>query len=340
MNSIIWHMKSKQLYRVGLVAAAAAIVTSCSQEMPPHLRPLSKEAMHLLGTKGMSPRNDIFVRIFKTESELEVWKRRDDGYFHHFKTYPICNWSGKLGPKFKQGDKQSPEGFYTVSRGQMNPKSSFHLSFNLGFPNAYDRALGRTGDFLMVHGDCRSAGCYAMTDALVEEIYALAREAFDGGQRKFQVHSFPFRMTAENMKRHRRHGAYNFWRQLKEGYDYFEVARKLPTIQMCGQRYLVNTRFVAGARKLDAAAPCPPYIKLPVERYTPPENQELAEHVVVPGRKVRNLAREQSTSEKVRYAKRPLNTRPAETRLGLTRAQSPWFRLGSDGRSATSAFKQ
>ncbi|MGI9406816.1 MAG: L,D-transpeptidase family protein, partial [Hyphomicrobiaceae bacterium] len=156
---------------------AAVIVAGCGQGIPPHLKPLPKEAMHLLGKKGMSQKDPIFIRIFKEESELEVWKQRADGRFHHFKTYPICNWSGALGPKLRQGDKQSPEGFYTVANGQLNPKSQFHLAFNLGFPNAYDKAHGRTGDYLMVHGDCRSAGCYAMTDALVEELYALVRDS-------------------------------------------------------------------------------------------------------------------------------------------------------------------
>ena len=149
----------------------------------------------LLGKKGMDAHAPIFIRIFKEESELEVWKQRDDGRYYHFKTYPICNWSGELGPKLKQGDRQAPEGFYTVTREQMNPDSKYHLAMNLGYPNAYDRAHRRTGDFLMIHGKCKSAGCYAMTDALIEEIYAMARESFIGGQDSFQVHAFPFRMT-------------------------------------------------------------------------------------------------------------------------------------------------
>jgi murein L,D-transpeptidase YafK len=108
----------------------------------------------------------VYVRIFKDESELEIWKQRDDGRFHHFKTYPICNWSGELGPKLATGDKQAPEGFYTITPVLMNPNSKYYLSFNLGYPNAFDKAHGRTGDSVMVHGKCRSAGCYAMTDAL------------------------------------------------------------------------------------------------------------------------------------------------------------------------------
>ncbi len=256
--------RTRRLLAAGFAIAAAGLLASCSGgEVPPHLRPLSKDAMHLLGKKGMDPRAPILVRIFKEESELEVWKARSDGRFYHFRTYPICNWSGGLGPKIRQGDKQSPEGFYQVTRAQLNPKSKYHLSYNLGYPNALDRAYGRTGDFLMVHGDCRSAGCYAMTDALVEELYALAREAFNGGQKAFQVHAFPFRMTEENMRRHRRSKWYPFWRQLKEGYDAFEKTRLPVKVAVCERRYLINVRFLNGG-PVDPSGPCPAY-----ERETP-----------------------------------------------------------------------
>src|SRR5258706_3828801 len=175
----------------------AGLVAACAQvELPAYLQPLSEETMMLLGKKGMTSEAPIFVRIFKEESELEVWKQSADGHFYHFKTYPICNWSGDLGPKRTQGDRQAPEGFYRITRNQMNPNSQFHLAFNLGYPNSYDRALGRTGEFLMVHGQCKSAGCYAMTDGLMEEIYALSREAFIGGQEALEVHAFSFRLTA------------------------------------------------------------------------------------------------------------------------------------------------
>ncbi len=160
----------------------------------------------------------IFIRIYKEESELEVWKLKD-GRFQHFRTYPVCAWSGGLGPKLRVGDKQTPEGFYTVSHGQMNPNSHYHLAFNIGFPNAYDSANGRTGSAVMVHGDCKSAGCFAMTDARIEEIYALARKAFDGGQSYFHVHIMPFRMTAANLASHRDSPWYPFWLRLKEGYE-------------------------------------------------------------------------------------------------------------------------
>ena len=248
-----------------IAAAAAAGLAGCSQVVPPHMQPLPPEAKALLAQKGMREDAPIFVRIFKEESELEVWKAKDDGRYYHFKTYPICTWSGKLGPKIKQGDKQTPEGFYKVSAKQMNPNSSYHLSFNIGYPNAYDKAHNRTGNFIMVHGDCKSAGCYAMTDALIEEIYALARESFAGGQEAFDLQAFPFRMTPENMKRHNRNRSYGFWRNnLYQGYRDFEISQLPPKIDVCARRYLVNVNFVNGEPTNPAAA-CPKYERLPVE---------------------------------------------------------------------------
>ncbi|MEZ5925634.1 MAG: murein L,D-transpeptidase family protein [Hyphomicrobiaceae bacterium] len=289
---------SKHLSRVGLAVAAAWLVAGCSQvvETPPAMKPLSQEAMHLLGAKGMTTAAPIFIRIFKEESELEVWKARDDGHYYHFKTYPICNWSGDLGPKEFEGDKQAPEGFYKVTSAQMNPNSKYYLSFNIGFPNAYDKALGRTGNSLMVHGDCRSAGCYAMTDALIEEIYGLAREALTGGQEYFYVHAYPFHMTEANMKRHKDDKWIRFWKRLKEGYDYFETARQPPEIAVCNRNYLVNVRFTNQLAHVDADGPCPAFVRPPPQIFV--DNAQpgtlAAAHVVATGPKLRNLAVEQS----------------------------------------------
>jgi murein L,D-transpeptidase YafK len=215
----------------------------------------------LLAEKGMRLSAPIFIRIYKEESELEIWKLKD-GRFQHFRTYPICAWSGALGPKLKVGDKQTPEGFYTVSRGQMNPNSHYHLAFNIGFPNAYDSANGRTGSAVMVHGDCKSAGCFAMTDARIEEIYALAREAFAGGQAYFHVHAMPFRMTAANMASHRDSPWYPFWLRLKEGSDSFEATGKPPIVKVCGKQYMVNVSFSGLPVDPGPSAPCPVYAKI------------------------------------------------------------------------------
>lgn len=241
----------------------AAFLAGCSQAVDTAnnsnaaLSPVPVATQKLMTEKGMRLRAPIFIRIFKKESELEIWKQKDDGLFYHLKSYPICNWSGALGPKLKQGDKQAPEGFYRVSRGQMNPNSKFHLSFNLGYPNAYDRSKKRTGANLMVHGDCSSAGCYAMTDALVEEIYAIARDAFEGGQESFDVHAYPFRMTSKNMQLHRKSRWMKFWRDLKKGYDQFELARIPPKIRVCERRYQVNPAFADLEYQINPAGPCP-----------------------------------------------------------------------------------
>lgn len=247
--------------------------------------------MHLLGEKGMSAQSPIFIRIFKRESELEVWKQREDGHFYHFKTYPICNWSGKLGPKLRIGDKQSPEGFYRVNKRLLNPKSKFHLAFNLGFPNAYDRAHRRSGKYLMVHGNCQSAGCYAMTDALVEEIYALAREAFAGGQEAFQVHAYPFRMTDKNMKKHRRNKWYGFWRRLKQGYDHFEKTRQPANIAVCEKHYLVNVKFIQGGIGVDPNGPCPAYEKIPQKYWAGASGTMVSDARIIKARGIKRRTR-------------------------------------------------
>ncbi len=236
------------------------------ENMHPSKLPIPVAATQSLQRMSMAKGAPIFVRIFKEESEFEIWKKRSDGYFYLFKTYPICNWSGNIGPKQRDGDRQAPEGFYTIWNGLMNPKSQFHLAFNLGYPNKLDRAFGRTGKHLMVHGDCSSSGCYAMTDALVEEIYAIARESFSGGQKGFQVHAFPFRMTKANMKRHNKKRWSGFWRNLKQGYDIFERTRKPPTVDACSRRYVFNAHF-NGRRPQNAAAPCPSYRKIKVPTY-------------------------------------------------------------------------
>jgi murein L,D-transpeptidase YafK len=187
--------------------------------------------------KDTGPSSPILMRVFKKEAELEVWKKTSSGRFVLLKTFPVCRWSGQLGPKTKEGDRQTPEGFYAVTPAHMNPNSAYHLSFDTGFPNAYDRARGATGSALMVHGTCSSRGCYAMTNDAIEEIFALAREAFAGGQQAFQFQAFPFRMTAENMVKHRTEAHVAFWRQLKEGSDRFEATGDEPVVTVSGGRY-------------------------------------------------------------------------------------------------------
>ena len=189
-----------------------------------------------LSDKGMEAGQPVFMRIFKREAELELWLRAGETY-SLFRTYPICSYSGDLGPKLKEGDRQSPEGFYFVTRNALNPNSSYHLSFNLGFPNAYDRAHGRTGSYLMVHGDCVSIGCYAMTDDGIEEIYALAQAALIGPQRFFRVHVFPFRMTAANMEKHTNNEWLPFWNNLRDGYDHFENTGSPPDVTVVDGQY-------------------------------------------------------------------------------------------------------
>jgi murein L,D-transpeptidase YafK len=171
----------------------------------------------------------VFIRIFKEENILELWMRGEESYKYTLvKTYPICNWSGSLGPKIKEGDRQAPEGFYETYIASLNPQSQYHVSFNINFPNEYDRAYGRTGSFLMIHGDCVSDGCYAMNNAQIEEIYTLVERSLDNGQRRIPIHIFPFRMTGARMVQEIQSPWFNFWLDIKDGYDYFETHKRPP----------------------------------------------------------------------------------------------------------------
>ena len=206
---------------------------------------ITPSLVRALEQQNLNLGSPIFIRIFKEEAELEVWVQGLESStptaFQLFKTYPICSFSGKLGPKLKTGDNQSPEGFYFVSAKQLNPWSRFHLSFNLGYPNRYDRFHNRTGSYLMVHGDCVSIGCYAMTDDNMEEIYTLAQAALQKEQPFFRVHIFPFRMTSDNMERHRQNSWFHFWENLKTGYDWFEEHKQPPNVEVSAQgRYVFD----------------------------------------------------------------------------------------------------
>jgi murein L,D-transpeptidase YafK len=252
---------------VSVAAGALLALTACQDEgqFSYNARanaPIPPALMAEIEKKNMDKESPILVRLFKEEAELEVWKQDRTGRFALLKTYPICRWSGDLGPKVKEGDRQAPEGFYTITPAQMNPNSSYYLSFNLGYPNAYDQAWGRTGSQLMVHGDCSSRGCYAMSDEQISEIFALGRESFFGGQKGFQVQAYPFRMTPDNMARHRNNPNYAFWKMLKRGNDHFEVTRLEPKVDVCEKRYVFDAEPREGATaplKFSPAGKCPAF---------------------------------------------------------------------------------
>lgn len=252
-------MRKHQLWLLVSVPLASLALAGCNPELwenNKHLQPLSSEIKAKIRKIGSTENAPVYIRIFKEEAVLEAWKRRSDGTYALLKTYPICAYSGKTGPKKREGDRQAPEGFYSITPGQMNPNSSYYLAFNLGYPNAFDRSYGRTGKHLMVHGSCSSRGCYAMEDAPVAEIYALGREAFEGGQRSFKVHAFPFRMTPENMARNRTSEHFAFWQNLKNGYDHFQITKKPPKVEVCNRTYIFNP---VGASHFDASGPCPDF---------------------------------------------------------------------------------
>jgi len=247
----------RRIVTAAALATALLTVSACQYEdMIPADAPLPADLVRAMKANGMGENSPILVRLFKEESDLEIWKQKTDGTYALLKTYEICAWSGKLGPKKKEGDRQAPEGFYTVTPAQLNPNSSYHLAINMGYPNAYDRANGRTGSHLMIHGSCNSSGCYAMDDEQVQEIYALARHSFEGGQRAFQIQAYPFRMTPKNMARHKNSEHYDFWKMLKKGSDHFEITQRPPNVGVCERNYIFDqtAETVAGLRP---NGPCP-----------------------------------------------------------------------------------
>lgn len=189
-----------------------------------------------LAEKGFALGNPLLIRIFKQESTIELWMKRTDR-FELALSFPVCAWSGELGPKLAEGDRQSPEGFYLVSERNLNPNSAYHRAINVGFPNAYDQAQGRTGSFLMIHGSCVSIGCYAIRDAPVDDVYAMAESAFSAGQKSIPIHIFPFRLTPENLSAHNGGRWIDFWRNLSEGEAMFQATKIPPPAFVCNGKY-------------------------------------------------------------------------------------------------------
>lgn len=243
---------------IGLGEGSKPLPAKATRELP-------VELLSLLEQKKMPKYSPILMRLFKEEAELEVWKQDATGRFQMLKTYPICRWSGDLGPKLYEGDRQAPEGFYTITPELMNPNSSFYLSINLGYPNTFDKAHKRNGSFLMIHGDCWSSGCYAMTDEQISEIYSLARDALSG-RPSFQVQAYPFRLTPENLARHRNSPNLDFWKMLKIGNDHFETTQLEPRVDVCDRRYVFDAQPRPNSPSplvFNPSEKCPPFVVNP-----------------------------------------------------------------------------
>jgi murein L,D-transpeptidase YafK len=242
---------------LGALALAGCNESSINDFAPNPNRAVPAKLLQSFKAKGIKASAPIMMRIIKDEHLLEVWKQKDSGRYDLIAAYNICAWAGKLGPKKTTGDRQAPEGFYTIRASLMNPNSKYFLSFDTGYPNAFDRSHGYTGANLMVHGACSSAGCYSMTDASVQEIFSLARDAFKGGQENFILQALPFRMTADKMARYSGDPSFPFWQMLKEGYDHFELTRTPPKVDVCEKKYVFN-RTAADGSSFSASAACPP----------------------------------------------------------------------------------
>lgn len=227
----------------GLLALALLLVAGIFGVMlrhrgEPQVQTFDRTALvAALTADGFSMGDAAHVRIFRRERRLELWLSAAGARYRLFRSYDICTFSGGLGPKLKEGDRQSPEGFYRVGLKQLNPNSRHHLAFNLGFPNAFDQALSRTGSALMVHGGCSSVGCYAITDSSIDEVYAVVEAALKNGQVAVDVHAFPFRLTEPALAAMQSSPWFDFWRNLKEGDDLFESEGLPPKVAACNGVY-------------------------------------------------------------------------------------------------------
>ena len=326
---------SATVMRLAAIGLAVAVLAGCqASDFPKAAQPVPHALVADMDKLNMKATAPIFIRIFKEESQLEVWKQTRGGTYALLKTYDICKWSGELGPKKVEGDRQAPEGFYRVTPAQMNPNSNYYLSFNIGYPNAYDRSLGRTGSNLMVHGACSSAGCYSMTDENAGELFALARDAFRGGQKAFEIQALPFRMTPENLARHRDNPNMDFWRMLKVGYDSFELTHTPPEVDVCDYKYVFNaddptTRF-------DPSGACPAF-QVPQALAVALANKQAADDqkYAVAVAALEQQEQQDAAAQQVAAAKTAAKEQRVATKQAKPSLLTRWFGGGDD--TATNA---
>jgi len=177
----------------------------------------------------------ILLRIFKEEHQIELWRQDSLGEYVLTKTYTICKFSGHLGPKLRRGDRQAPEGFY-----QLTPQQLRHQHrMDIGYPNVFDKANGRTGDNIQIHGHCGSIGCFAITNNPAIELYNNVRKAFHAGQKVIQIQAYPFKMTNENLEKNKNDENYIFWLTLKQGYDKFQSTRRELNVSVENKQYKI-----------------------------------------------------------------------------------------------------
>ena len=203
-----------------------------------------KERLKAIGYEG---KIRLYVRIFKEEKTLEIWMQ-SKGIYKLYKSFEVCNYSGKLGPKVVEGDKQAPEGFYHVPAEDVLWSSrKWPRALNLSFPNGFDALKKRTGSYLLIHGGCSSEGCYALKNGPMSILYDLVSIALKSGQTILPIHIFPFRLTDKNWARHlpqnagKKWGA--FWKGMQPAYDGFQSNRTIPSIFVCQTGYQVFSSY-------------------------------------------------------------------------------------------------
>ncbi len=215
----------------------------------------------------------VLIRIYKQSSELELWVLRGPR-FVLLNVYPICRWSGRLGPKLQAGDRQSPEGVYTITAAGLIVNDRWHRAMNINYPNRYDRVNSRTGSGILIHGRCRSIGCFALSDANVEEVYEAVRSALAAGQRQVQVVALPLRFRNKSVEAPP--DLPGFWQDLSREEALFHRDRVPAPAWLCGGRYVFEDRLAHGGKTMpESSLDCSP-LNRPV---SPAEAAAMAPHI-------------------------------------------------------------
>ena len=238
-------MDRRQFLQSSSAAGASLLgLSACSQRHVEPIKFLDRSRIEAdlrkkLAAKGLTYGTPVHLMAFKESKELEIWLEEDGGHkFRHFATLPICAFSGDLGPKLREGDRQTPEGFYNLRHEFLHPSSAYHLAIDIGFPNSLDRSLGRTGSLIELHGACQSIGCYAMGNSGIEEIYLLVEQSFMRGVRRATFAAYPFRPTPERLAAERDHIWFEFWENIAGSYTKFMDLRRPPHFIPLRGRYL------------------------------------------------------------------------------------------------------
>jgi murein L,D-transpeptidase YafK len=266
--------------------------------------------------KGLTLGSPVFLRVYKQTSEMELWVQQGPRYIH-FKTFGICRWSGGLGPKMYEGDRQSPEGLYHITTADLIVNPRWDRAMNINYPNSFDVVNGRSGSGILIHGKCGSIGCFAIQDQNVEEVYGAVRAALFSGQAEIPVLALPFRFASVAPSVRDTLQLNEFWSDLRRADLLFERDRLPPTAWICDGRYYFADRRGDRHRHAVHLPGCKP-LKAPVTAGETAEVKQRAQSIIAA-----SVATQESPKEAVENAAQSCNSKDAKCRLLRVAIKSP-----------------